>query len=166
MSGICPASLSLLYRYEKKGVSRSVREWNVPAHCWVEIAEVKQECVCMCAYRMFVCICVCTCNCFLNLCEAFISIWKPPEGKTVSVLNKYYLWPLWQILIQELCTQKPTPSTWNKQTKRINPSSRGRLTLHWDGFFCFFWQRMRNRVWNILRNFELIKQKRCQWPVC
>lgn len=38
------------------------------------------------------------------------------------------------MLIQELCTRKPTPSTWHKHTKRINLSSKSCLTLQWEDF--------------------------------
>ena len=38
------------------------------------------------------------------------------------------------MLMRELCTRKPTPSTWHKHTKRINPSSKSCSTLRGDGF--------------------------------
>ena len=135
VAGIRPAPSSPQYRYVKKGVSRFVSTLReMCEQCWAAFTQVKVKvCVCILSY-VFVHICVCTCHCF-KACVSHLSPTRGLQGgESVSALNKCYLWPLWQMLMQEPCTRKPTPSTWHKHTKRINPSSKSFLTLRGDGF--------------------------------
>lgn len=60
-----------------------------------------------------------TCHCFwvVSLFKVFISCLKPLREKAVSELNKCCLRLVWQMLREELCTRKPTPSTWHKHNE-------------------------------------------------
>lgn len=105
----------------------SSAEYNIK-HCWRSVWNLSSFIMqCLNVSRFVKCasivctqvnlkvgVCVNTCHLFrvVSLFRACISYCKPPGGKVVTALNKCYLWPPWQLLIQELCTRKPTPSAW------------------------------------------------------